>query len=135
MSTPPLITTLPPLDGKSVFLASGLQHYEGRQSSCQDKRESDAICTRFHGACCGAVSRHPAQALAVRGRVLGGAAQSSSQLALPLCNAALLGGDAPMDSPDQPVHLHHEKSPRHVPEASLLSLRNCLWDDSTATKL
>lgn len=92
MSTPPFLTTLPPLDGKSAFLASGLQRYKGRQSSCQDKSESDAICAPVHGARCGAVSRHPVEALDVRGRVPGGAAQSSSQLALRLCNAVLPAG-------------------------------------------
>lgn len=39
-----------------------------------------------HGARCGAVSRHTVQALDVSRRVPGGAAQSSSQPALRLCN-------------------------------------------------
>lgn len=65
MSTPPMLTALPPLDGKSVFLASDLQHYKARQSSCQDKRESDSICLQAHRACCRALSRHSAQSSVV----------------------------------------------------------------------
>lgn len=101
-------------------------------------RESDAICTRVHGACCRAVSRHPVQALDVRGRVPGGAAQSSSQFAPSLCSAMLLDGKCSHGHPGSvcasPSHTNG-KYPRHAPEALLLSLRNCLWDDSAATKL
>jgi len=66
-------------------------------------RESQML-SALHGARCGAVSRHPAQALHVRGRVPGGAAQSSSQLlsATPRCRMA----NAPVDAPHQPAHLH-----------------------------
>lgn len=58
----------------------------------ESQRESDAICPRFHGARCGAVSRHPAQALDVRGWVPGGAAQSSSQPACPASLQCCAGG-------------------------------------------
>lgn len=77
-----------------MFLASDLQHYRARQSSGQNKRESDAICPRAHRARRRALYRHSAQPSVVE---VGSSA----------CTAPLPTGGTCVQGPRIPHHRLH----------------------------
>lgn len=114
MSTPSFLTTFPPLDGKSAFLASGWQCYKARQSPCQDKVVRCYLHSGPRGMLQGCVQTPSASFRCQRQ----GAGRSSPELQS-VCPKSLQCYAAgwkmlPWTPLDHSVHLHH------IPNESIL---------------